>query len=196
MQIHRVNPFQAMRTSPPAVSKAGAAPSAAAGGSPSTASSVSDPPSFLANFNSVMASGPSTPAVSQATVVAVPPMPAATYHGPNAMYDESAINARTSAASSMLAAVGSNDLKGYQQAAANFLAASPAGSGLPVWASTITVDLKGNLINTNCAGVAFDGTVVPEGGCGYAGMRNPVPGTPNIADGSSNYLGAVTNRLT
>jgi hypothetical protein len=123
-------------------------------------------------------------------------MPAATYSGSNGYYSSSAVDARTAAANAMLGAVGSNDLKGYQQAAANFLAASPPGSGLPVWASTITVDPHGNLINTNCAGVAFDGTVVAEGGLGYAGMMNPVPGTPNIADGTANYLGIVTNRTT
>jgi hypothetical protein len=123
-------------------------------------------------------------------------MPSPTYTGSNGYYDASAVEARTEAANTMLGAVGSNDLKGYQQAAANFLAASPAGSGLPVWASTITVDSHGNLINTNCAGVAFDGTVVNEDHTGYAGMMNPVPGVPNIADGTANYLGIVSNRVT
>jgi hypothetical protein len=119
-------------------------------------------------------------------------MPSATYSGSSGYFDSSATDARTAAANAMLGAIGSNDLKAYQQAAANFLAASPAGSGLPVWACTITVDAKGNLINTNNTGVAFDGTVVDENHMGYAGMMNPVPGTPNVADGTANYLGMVT----
>jgi hypothetical protein len=123
-------------------------------------------------------------------------MPSATYSGANGYFDSSAVDARIAAANAMLGAVGSNDLKGYQQAAANFLAASPAGSGLPVWAATITVDAKGNLINTNNAGIAFDGTVVSDDHTGYAGMMNPVPGVPNIADGTANYLGMVVPRAT
>jgi len=123
-------------------------------------------------------------------------MPSPTDSGSNGYYAASAVDARTAASSAMLAAVGNNDLKAYQQAAANFLAASPAGSGLPVWASTITVDPHGNLINTNNAGVAFDGTVVNEDHTGYAGMKNPVPGVPNIADGTANYLGVAKSRTT
>ena len=94
----------------------------------------------------------------------------------------------------MLAALGNNNVAAYQQAASNFLAASPAGSGLPVWASTITIDQHGNFINTNNAGVAADGTVVGENRMGYAGMMNPVPGVPNIADGTANYLGTTVNK--
>jgi hypothetical protein len=123
-------------------------------------------------------------------------MPAATYSGPNAYFDSNAVEARGAAAGAMLAAIGSNDLKAYQQAAANFLAASPAGSGLPVWAYTITVNAHGNLINTNCAGPAIDGTIVPEDRMGYAGMMNPVPGSPNIADGTANHLGVITLHTT
>ena len=122
-------------------------------------------------------------------MTAVPAMPAATYSGDNSYLGQSAVDERTAAASAMLAAVGSNNLAAYQQAAANYLAASPVGSGLPVWASTITVDPQGNLINTNCAGVAFDGTVVADDHSGYAGMMSPVPGVPSIANGTANYLG-------
>jgi hypothetical protein len=123
-------------------------------------------------------------------------MPAPTYSGTNGYFDSAAALARCEASGAMSAAVGNNDLRAYQQAAANFLAACPAGSGLPVWASTITVDQKGNLINTNCAGIAPDGTVVGEDHLGYAGMMNPVPGTFNIAEGTANYLGMVIPRTT
>ena len=194
MLIHRANPFQSLQSRAPAATKTTASPPAPS--SPAAASTSNDPPSFLANFHSAMASGPSTTVPAVAPFTTVPAMPAATYSGSNGYYDTGAVDARTAASSAMLAAVGNNDLKAYQQAAANFLAASPAGSGLPVWASTITVDAKGNLINTNNAGVAFDGTVVDDNRLGYAGMMNPVPGTPNIADGTANYLGVVTNRTT
>jgi len=116
-------------------------------------------------------------------------MPAATYSGSSAYYDGSAVDARTEAANEMLGALGNNNVAAYQQAAANFLAASPAGSGLPVWAATVTVDQHGNLVNTNNAGIAADGTVVPESGMGYAGMMSPVPGVPNIANGTADRLG-------
>jgi hypothetical protein len=200
MQISRANPFQFMDTGAPAAKAAPPASSAAAPPAPAAsaaAPAANDPPSFLANFHSAMASGPSTPAAAPAPpLTSVPAMPAATYTGSRGYFDSSAVDARTAAANSMLTALGRNDLKGYQQAAANFLAACPAGSGLPVWATTVTVDPKGNLINTNCAGIAFDGTVVGDDHMGYAGMMNPVPGTPNIADGTANYLGDVIPRAT
>ena len=167
---------------------------ASTGDTGSTAAAASsDPPSFLANFCSAMAS-PSGGAVAQA--YAVPAMPAATYTGSSGYYDGEAVDARTAAANAMLAAVGNKDVHGYQQAAANFLAASPAGSGLPVWAGTITVDAHGNLINTNNAGIAPDGTLVAEGGLGYTGMMSPVPGVPNIANGTVNSLGGVIGTTT
>jgi hypothetical protein len=122
-------------------------------------------------------------------------MPAATYRGANAYFDTSAVEARGTAADAMLTAAHNNDLAGYRQAAANFLAASPAGSGLPVWATTITVDSRGNLVNNNYQSVASDGSVIDDNHT-YAGMRNPVPGTPNIADGTANYHGMVIPRTT
>jgi hypothetical protein len=176
MHIHRVNPFQQLPTESPAAPKA------------------ADSPSFLDSLSSAMS--PGTKATSPAPAATVPAMPAATYAGSNGYFDSAAVDARSAASSAMLGALGNNDVKAYQQAAANFLAASPPGSGLPVWASTITVDPRGNLINTNCAGVAYDGTLVGEDHLGYAGMMNPVPGVPNIADGTANYLGAVVNRTT
>jgi hypothetical protein len=198
MQIHRANPFQPP-LNPATLPKAAGSSSStsnSAASTPAPAPAADDPPSFLANFHSAMASGPSTTAPSQPPVATVPAMPSPTYSGGSGYFDSSAADARTQAANAMLTAVGSNDLKGYQQAAANFLAASPAGSGLPVWAATITLDQKGNLINTNCAGIAPDGTVVSDNRMGYAGMMNPVPGVPNIADGTANYLGVVSHATT
>jgi hypothetical protein len=192
MHIPRANRFQSLETQAP--TKAASSP--ANSSSPASGSGTADPPSFLANFHSAMATGPSTPAAPPAPHTTVPSMPPATYSGSSGYFDSNAVEARTSAANAMLAAIGNNDLKAYQQAAANFLAASPAGSGLPVWASTITVDSLGNIINTNCGGVAYDGTVVGDDHMGYAGMMNPVPGTPNIADGTANYLGMVLQRTT
>lgn len=193
MLIHRANPFQSMQPVAPPAAKTASSP-ASVSPAPAAATAASDPPSFLDNFHSAMATGPSVPVSSPAPLTSVPALPAATYSGSNAYFDSSAVDARTAAANAMLAAVGSNNLKAYQQAAVNFLAASPAGSGLPIWASTITVDTKGNLINTNNAGMAFDGTMVADDHTGYAGMMNPVPGTPNIADGTANYQGIVTYR--
>ena len=192
MQIHRSNPFQAALAAPPTPKATGPSASTPAA-TPASASTPAacDPPSFLANFHSAMASGPSTPAASTSPA-GVPAMPAATYNGSSSYFDAPAVDARTAAANAMLAAVGNNDVKGYQQAAANFLAASPAGSGLPIWASTITMDQHGNLINTNNAGIATDGTLVAEDRMGYSGMMSPVPGVPNIASGTANYLGMVT----
>jgi hypothetical protein len=122
-------------------------------------------------------------------------MPAATYSGSSGYFDTSAANAREDAANAMLTAAHNNDLAAYRQAAVNFLAASPAGSGLPVWATTITVDSKGNLVNNNYQSVASDGSVIDDNHT-YAGMRNPVPGTPNIADGTADYHGMVIPRTT
>lgn len=171
--IHRANPF-AMPQAQPA-----SQPAAAPVSSPAAAAvtqTADEAPSFLKNFQSAMASGPSVTAPPAPATV--PAMPAATYTGSNGYFDGSAVDARTAASNAMLGALGSNDVKAYQQAAANFLAASPAGGGLPVWASTIAMDTQGNLINTNSVGMS-------------AGMMNPVPGVPNIAAGTADALGNV-----
>jgi hypothetical protein len=198
MHVTRANPFQSLgdttRPNKGTVSTPPAASTASPGAAPAAAPAADNPPSFLLNFCSAMASGPSTTTAAPAATakVAAATVPGATYSGSNGYYDQTAVDARTAAANAMLGALGSNNAAAYQAAAANFLAASPAGSGLPVWASTVTIDSCGNLINTNCAGTAPDGTVVSENHTGYAGMTNPVPGVPNIADATANYLGTVT----